>query len=610
MTVTQLKNIFPSFVEAPNRLYSYGLSSGLSALVIAGMQDPSKNHILAGGEAYADKMKPIMELLTFGDEKMRYSANQTLLFPDRYSSVGHIADIPMIAELITIFSELNKNGEPVFADPERVVQDLVNHPDEWKKFRYPEGVNPKLARQMLVRRLAMKLPETDNYIETPSVSLELVASFGFVPEQLSDGKRLALEHQLIDSFLHTKGIQKGTPGAGKKLDVLFSDPEVRRAYETILGVKKNDREASVDSIMTALVKELGDEHPILAELRLERSEGNPRPDTSEALVSLEDMADKRQRLAIDRDRWFKEFVGTTIKAGDLSRAWKARYDALSEGIKDTPREIIKWQRVKGFKAYVARLRGDASVQNIPDDETIGRYGGVVDELSRVYDPLETYKALTFLLGNDVEKAKAEARMAPSKVKVTRPVIDPKTGSTVYLTDETGKQIIDDEGNPRPKMNDFQVEILDKDDIRGFTIGPDTGCCMTIGGASRSCITAGYRDGRYGFFAVSLGDKVRAQSLLYVNPDDPSSDEEGMVLVIDNIEANAGTDQHQMLEIYQEAIKGMIERGAFKFKVKAVHLGTRFNEVDASGLEDAPIIPTPEETVYSDARNSQKLVPID
>ena len=61
-----------------------------------------------------------------------------------------------------------------------------------------------------------------------------------------------------------------------------------------------------------------------------------------------------------------------------------------------------------------------------------------------------------------------------------------------------------------------AEILADDDPGGFTIGYDTGCCMTLGGASESCIWAGYQDPNYAFFTVrDRGDRLRAQSILYI-----------------------------------------------------------------------------------------------
>ncbi len=97
--------------------------------------------------------------------------------------------------------------------------------------------------------------------------------------------------------------------------------------------------------------------------------------------------------------------------------------------------------------------------------------------------------------------------------------------------------------------EFVAEILSEDDPRGLTIGYDTGCCMTLGGASESCIWAGYEDPRYSFFAVyDEAGRLRAQSVMYLAKEDGKQ-----ILVVDNIEVNAGTELQPISEIYKMAL---------------------------------------------------------
>jgi hypothetical protein len=150
---------------------------------------------------------------------------------------------------------------------------------------------------------------------------------------------------------------------------------------------------------------------------------------------------------------------------------------------------------------------------------------------------------------------------------------------------------------------MKAEIIDGNDPRGFTIGYDTGCCMTLGGASESCIWAGYEDPRYSFFAVyDDADRLRAQSILYVAEQDGKR-----YLVADNIEVNAGTNLAAVAGIYKEALLGILEEQ--DVQVDAIHIGEGY--VKKGVLDSLPMVMRPVETplgsaVYTDAEMQREL----
>lgn len=156
---------------------------------------------------------------------------------------------------------------------------------------------------------------------------------------------------------------------------------------------------------------------------------------------------------------------------------------------------------------------------------------------------------------------------------------------------------------------YKAEILAKDDPRGMTIGVDTGCCMTLQGASRSCIESGYRDKNAGFFALyAPKGGLAAQSYFYVNTDHPN------ILVLDNIEANQGRDTNKIVEIYKQALsKYLLERFATDrtWNIDTVNLGTGYGDAVKSSVLRLPATnPIPNNLgyrIYSDASDQRLLL---
>ena len=153
-------------------------------------------------------------------------------------------------------------------------------------------------------------------------------------------------------------------------------------------------------------------------------------------------------------------------------------------------------------------------------------------------------------------------------------------------------------------SDWTAEVISRNDPRGFTIGVDTGCCMTLDGVSESCIWAGYSDSRYGFMLFSKNGVVRAQSLMYINPDVDAT-----TLVMDNIEVNQGTPLPEIQDLYRQAITTMAGNGVFpRDTIRHVTVGTGYVDIDVSGLPEVPApVPTPLTNIYTDSAVQKVLL---
>lgn len=152
---------------------------------------------------------------------------------------------------------------------------------------------------------------------------------------------------------------------------------------------------------------------------------------------------------------------------------------------------------------------------------------------------------------------------------------------------------------------YRFEILAKDDPRGFTIGEDTGCCMTLDGVSRDCIWAGYRDRRYGFAALyDKSGKLVAQSLIYHDAEQDES-----VMVLDNIEFSGSRDIRKIYDVYRSALGIYLDQQSeadTDFSIQQINVGTGYLDVSTSDLKKAKPVKSPD-CNYTDAKNQMILL---
>lgn len=158
-----------------------------------------------------------------------------------------------------------------------------------------------------------------------------------------------------------------------------------------------------------------------------------------------------------------------------------------------------------------------------------------------------------------------------------------------------------------KKGKYFGEILDRNDPRGFTIGPKTGCCMRIGGVAEECVQSGYADSQAGFFALYGNDgRIVAQSYFYVNPDRPD------ILVMDNIESNSGRDANVIVDLYQDFFRQYLAEQFKKnpdWQIKEIHVGTGYGELVKPivlRLPEAEIVRN-SRMIYSDADSDQRML---
>ena len=197
----------------------------------------------------------------------------------------------------------------------------------------------------------------------------------------------------------------------------------------------------------------------------------------------------------------------------IVQAWSARADALAAGVPDRASEIMVWAKARGVERLYNNNEEYYNERGLTLEDIKTNYANFVHELSRCYDD------------NTALESIINYKNSPHPKKLL-----PHDERSLKHGDGTS----------------YVGTILDVKDPRGMTIGYDTGCCMTVDGASSTCITSGYTDANAGFFALyEKTGKIVAQSYFYVNPEEPE------VLVLDNIESNAGRGANKIVDLYDE-----------------------------------------------------------
>ena len=289
---------------------------------------------------------------------------------------------------------------------------------------------------------------------------------------------------------------------------------------------------------------------------------------------LSKYGNNRKRYIDDATSWLLRHA--TSPSARLTKVWGDRAVALIEGANDSARDIEIWQNDNALRLQLREMTRQGSMpHNLTAAEVTGEFSGWARELSRCYDSDRIIRAIS-----EYKSVRTTEALLPAQV------MEMQTSSGVY-----------------------KAEVLAKDDPRGMTIGVDTGCCMTLDGASASCIESGYKHKNAGFFALYTPQgRLAAQSYFYVNPDHPN------ILVLDNIEANQGRDTNKIVEIYKQALsKYLLERFATDraWNIDTVNLGTGYGEAVKSSVLRLPATnPIPNNLgyhIYSDASDQRLLL---
>lgn len=297
---------------------------------------------------------------------------------------------------------------------------------------------------------------------------------------------------------------------------------------------------------------------------------------------------KLKQAGISRREYIRETEQWLLRHADspssrLRKVWHDRPAALAAGVEDNAASIELWQKTGAWEAEAEHLDATnllydyygLTKQEMLEDEEIIRQK---NELLRVLSVSDTIRAVSHLKSLKQQRDWEEKLLNSFKAE------------------------LEVENHSKNKIK-YTFEILDKDDPRGYTIGEDTDCCMTIDGESESCITTGYAENNAGFMALyGKKDKLVAQSFWYVNPEHPT------VLVVDNIETTKGKDTNTIIEAYRTALRQYFESNGSL--ITEVHVGTGFSDVSLKSLEPADSIPPLNEDIYTDAHHQKILLRVD
>jgi hypothetical protein len=441
--------------------------------------------------------------------------------------------------------------ETSFLQERGIAVDFASHVEQWTAFldAIPGGHDGVAFRNLAIKRLTLGIGEDPT--QAIRVFTELAPNQEMVTQMRLEG------FKLIYSLLHaetTRGYPSIKPG---KLAEVFFDSEVANLYRQAFLLKQAGNKDQLEALIGGL-----------------NPEGNQGGDM--ALPLAEHIAVIKAQIldlrAQDNSatKWLRQYAGQDIKSAKLIEAWKARQFALDRGVKDNPRDILYFVATEGLLLYASEMIGEGAT-DVTLEEIEG-YKDFATHLGGRYGQQRMFSAVERLI-----HFRREHGFFPEK-------LIPAYSSSVT---EAGKQ--------------FTAEVFRSDDPRGMTIGYDTGCCMTLGGASESCIWAGYEDGRYSFMGVyDEQGKLRAQSILYVAEQDGKK-----VLVIDNIETNEGTDLTTVASVYKRALVEMMRETETPFD--SIHIGVGYTpKAILASLPVTKSYPTPKFGVYSDA-GSQRLL---
>jgi len=472
----------------------------------------------------------------------------------------------------------------------------MSHPREWFALlsQIPDGESGEVLRGKILDRLFLPHKMANlkqgafEYREDPVQEIRVFSEIiptteSGIRQQINPFetdlfRRLVMAGENIVIRGEQGGIEgyRGFPSNPSKLNNFFFEKESAKLYGELYAAKLGGEEALQQFIA---------EHPSLGE--------PPLLDfgVSDLLGRLRILTDYYRKEPGGAENWFNKYATEPIKAVRLISAWQSRSLALmyrnpdnpTFRVDDSPNAILDFVASHGVEvlAEAKIVTGATSLTR----EDVRGFRGWIEHIGNRY-------AVGVTLGILEKVAEYKKEHGPYLPKIIKP------GKSSVVIDDWTTIIEDAEGKPETKVEnrEFSAAILSPDDPGGFTIGYDTGCCMTIGGASESCIWRGYDDNRYSFFTVRDSDgRLRAQSILYI------AEEMGKrYLVADNIEVNGGTDVTQVAKIYKQALLDILKQN--EMEVDAIHIGQGFVEKGIlDSLPKASVAPqTPQPGTYSDA----------
>lgn len=328
------------------------------------------------------------------------------------------------------------------------------------------------------------------------------------------------------------------PTSERKIDTLFTSEVMANAYRAMRAGYVSNSAQVINNLQAGNWGRAGVMDGELARL-IANCENHglvvSKEKQAEALQALGEMAGVRQRYGHEAQGWLRNH-GTTPRE-KLVKAWKARSSALKFGVADNPNAIIAWEKANGIKVIFSHMEDEGALPANIDHEELDKHQAFIQELSRVYEGRTVIEALSGF----IEKYSPE-------------VVFP--AASTELSDGS------------------HMEVLSKNDPRIFTVGGDTGCCMTPTGMGRSYIEAAYSDPRVSIMALydPEGD-LAAHSVIFTNPEyEPSA------LVIDNIETNQGRNRDRVAKLYQEFFSTYLQRpelAGFDTVILGMHSDEKF-----------------------------------
>jgi hypothetical protein len=302
------------------------------------------------------------------------------------------------------------------------------------------------------------------------------------------------------------------------------------------------------------------------------AEYKPRSITG-MVAQLQAQGNNRKAYIDDASTWLLRHATTPHTS--LTKVWGDRPLAIAEGVQDSTASIARWQKANAFRVTVHEMeRKHALPKDITAEElNSGEWQNWREEIMRVQSADNAVQAIS-----NGKRWLAKLGDRPKALPA----------------DKRGVEI---------GGSQYSFEILEARDPRGFTIGEDTGCCMTIKGASRDCIKEGYRNPNAGFMVVyDPNDKVLAQSFTYVNPDQPDT------IVLDNIEANQGRDLDKVVDIYKRAWTEYLAQHP-DLGIVHVNVGTGYTDVNYAALPKTAPVPPLNDHIYTDDKKQRRLLSV-
>lgn len=360
-----------------------------------------------------------------------------------------------------------------------------------------------------------------------------------------ESKINAMIHSPFNRFLYAtllSQIEKNEPFDSESLQRAVKEqaPDFAKKYNSSKGMSATLTEEHFIPIASGTLNMILD--PDGLGLFDEPSETQSVPAMIKRLIQYS--ANKKEYVD-DATSWLLRHMTSPSKR--LAKVWGDRQMGLNEGIEDNAKSLEQWQKANAMRIYLDKIPDDAWQARycMSKADVSGKYGHVTKELLRHYDAAMTIYAIS-------------RHWVTSWINEYRPAVLPPSVVPIEMNGVS-----------------YTAEVLAKDDPRGMTIGPDTGCCMTLYGTSRTCLQDGYDNQNAGFFALyNDKNKIMAQSYFYINPNHPDT------VVLDNIEANAGRDVKRIIKLYQRAFARYLDERVAndpEWQIKKVQLGTGIGE---------------------------------